>query len=157
MSAFAKIQRTRNNEPQRPPEFIKAARELWAVGLSTSQIGKRLGVSKNVIVGVSHRNPGFPPRPSPLKEVLVTPELVEKIRQLVASEMPQREIAAQCGICCLKLRQIAKDHGVKLLNNKETKNLPQNRAAMSEIAIRTWADPEIRERRLAGLRRRWAT
>lgn len=47
-------------------ETIARARELWAMGLSTSEIGRAMGVNKNVIVGIAHRN-GFPGRPSPIK------------------------------------------------------------------------------------------
>ena len=39
---------------------------LWAEGLSMSQIGDRLGVSKNSISGMAHRM-GLPARPSPIK------------------------------------------------------------------------------------------
>lgn len=49
------------------PEFIGRARALWHEGLSTAKIGRKLGVSKNVIVGVAHRNEGFPARPSPIR------------------------------------------------------------------------------------------
>lgn len=47
-------------------ETIACARELWAMGLSTSEIGRAMGVTKNVIVGLAHRNQ-FAPRPSPIK------------------------------------------------------------------------------------------
>lgn len=64
---IGKIVGLRGNQPSsRSPEFIAEARKCWERGLSTAAIGKELGVTKNVIVGVAHRN-GFPPRPSPLK------------------------------------------------------------------------------------------
>jgi len=46
--------------------FILKARRLWFDGMSASQIGDELGVTKNVIVGIAARN-DFPPRPSPIK------------------------------------------------------------------------------------------
>jgi GcrA cell cycle regulator len=47
-------------------ETIGKLRELWAEGLSTSEIGRRLGVSKNAVVGKAHRLE-LPPRPSPIR------------------------------------------------------------------------------------------
>jgi GcrA cell cycle regulator len=45
---------------------IVRLRELWSEGLSTAEIGRRLGVSKNAIVGKAHRLE-LPPRPSPIR------------------------------------------------------------------------------------------
>lgn len=36
-------------------ETIRLLRDLWSQGLSTAEIGRRLGVSKNAIVGKAHR------------------------------------------------------------------------------------------------------
>jgi GcrA cell cycle regulator len=41
-------------------------RALWAEGHSTAEIGRRLGVSKNAIVGKAHRL-NLPARPSPIR------------------------------------------------------------------------------------------
>ncbi len=46
-------------------EKIARLRELWTRGLSTAAIGRDLGVSKNAVVGKSHRL-GLDPRPSPI-------------------------------------------------------------------------------------------
>jgi GcrA cell cycle regulator len=42
-------------------------RKLWAEGHSTAEIGRRLGVSKNAIVGKAHRL-HLPSRPSPVRK-----------------------------------------------------------------------------------------
>jgi GcrA cell cycle regulator len=47
---------------------IAELRRLWAEGLSTAEIGRRLGVSKNAVVGKAHRL-GLDPRPSPIRRV----------------------------------------------------------------------------------------
>ncbi len=47
-------------------EVIVRLRDLWAEGHSTAEIGRRLGVSKNAIVGKAHRL-DLPARPSPIK------------------------------------------------------------------------------------------
>lgn len=47
-------------------EIIGRLRALWAEGHSTAEIGRRLGVSKNAIVGKAHRL-NLPARPSPIR------------------------------------------------------------------------------------------
>lgn len=47
-------------------ETIRNLRDLWAQGLSTAEIGRRLGVSKNAIVGKAHRL-DLDARPSPIR------------------------------------------------------------------------------------------
>lgn len=47
-------------------ETIVRLRALWDEGLSTAEIGRRLGVSKNAVVGKAHRL-DLPARPSPIR------------------------------------------------------------------------------------------
>ncbi|HEY7581496.1 MAG TPA: GcrA family cell cycle regulator [Acetobacteraceae bacterium] len=47
-------------------ETIFRLRMLWDEGLSTAEIGRRLGVSKNAVVGKAHRL-DLPARPSPIR------------------------------------------------------------------------------------------
>jgi GcrA cell cycle regulator len=47
-------------------ETIARLRALWADGHSTAEIGRRMGVSKNAVVGKAHRL-NLPPRPSPIR------------------------------------------------------------------------------------------
>ena len=47
-------------------EVIGQLRALWADGHSTAEIGRRLGVTKNAIVGKAHRL-DLPARPSPIR------------------------------------------------------------------------------------------
>ena len=49
-------------------EAIARLRKLWAEGLSTSEIGRRLNISKNAVVGKAHRL-SLAPRPSPIRRV----------------------------------------------------------------------------------------
>lgn len=46
-------------------EIILRLRSLWDEGLSTAEIGRRLGISKNAVVGKAHRL-GLAARPSPI-------------------------------------------------------------------------------------------
>jgi GcrA cell cycle regulator len=47
-------------------ETIAKLRDFWAEGLSTAEIGRRMGVSKNAVVGKAHRL-NLPSRPSPIR------------------------------------------------------------------------------------------
>ncbi len=47
-------------------ESIDQLRALWAEGHSTAEIGRRMGISKNAVVGKAHRL-NLPPRPSPIR------------------------------------------------------------------------------------------
>ena len=46
-------------------ERLEELKKLWAQGMSISQIGEALGVSRNAIAGKAHRM-GLPKRPSPI-------------------------------------------------------------------------------------------
>lgn len=48
------------------PDLIERLAMLWKDGLSTAEIGRRLGITKNAVVGKAHRL-ALNPRPSPLK------------------------------------------------------------------------------------------
>ena len=47
-------------------ETIDRLKGLWAEGLSTAEIGRRLSISKNAVVGKAHRLE-LPARPSPIR------------------------------------------------------------------------------------------
>lgn len=53
-------------------EMVEELRKMWKEGLTTGEIGKRLNVSKNSIVGKVHRL-GLSGRPSPIKKKDGTP------------------------------------------------------------------------------------
>ena len=64
-------------------ERIAQLMSLWEEGLTTGEIGKRLGVSKNAVVGKAHRL-GLNGRPSPIKRVAkAEPPKDNRIRSVV--------------------------------------------------------------------------
>lgn len=67
---------------------------LWAEGVKTNEIGRRMGISKNATVGRAHRL-GLLPRPSPIKRDAVATALLEEMR---AKGMIHREIARATGM-----------------------------------------------------------
>ncbi len=50
-------------------ESISRLRSLWQDGLSTAEIGRRMQITKNAVVGKAHRLT-LPPRPSPIRKAL---------------------------------------------------------------------------------------
>lgn len=48
------------------PEQIAELRKLWDAGVGTAEIGRRIGMTKNAVIGKAHRL-GCKPRPSRLK------------------------------------------------------------------------------------------
>ena len=55
-------------------ERVAQLGKLWAEGLSTAEIGRRLGITKNAVVGKAHRL-NLQGRPSPLR-VVTQPRVV---------------------------------------------------------------------------------
>ncbi len=66
-------------------DAIAKLRVLWNEGHSTAAIGRRLGVSKNAVVGKAHRL-SLPPRPSPIRrDAIARPAAA---RRSVGSTLP---------------------------------------------------------------------
>ncbi len=68
-------------------ELLKARiRELWMAGMTCTQIGDRLGVTKNVVVGHSRRM-NLPARPSPISR-----SSVPKMPRRTEGSMPMKAV-----------------------------------------------------------------
>lgn len=86
-------------------EQVESLRQLWAEGLTANEIAKKLGVTKNSIVGKVHRL-CLPARPSPIKikedgEMLEFPEteLAEQVSDeavFEAEDVNQGEVKKAC-------------------------------------------------------------
>jgi GcrA cell cycle regulator len=69
-------------------EIIGQLRALWAEGHSTAEIGRRLGVTKNAIVGKAHRL-DLPARPSPIRrDPDATPVRRATVRRVEGPTLP---------------------------------------------------------------------
>ncbi len=75
-------------------ESIARLRELWAEGHSTAEIGRRMGVSKNAVVGKAHRL-DLAGRPSPIRrEGDAEPPQATVVRRMTGSTLPPLAAAA---------------------------------------------------------------
>lgn len=72
-------------------EAIERLRVLWSEGHSTAEIGRRMGVSKNSVVGKAHRLQ-LPARPSPIRRDPAAPRPVAAGRRPTLP--PLRVVAA---------------------------------------------------------------
>lgn len=71
-------------------EMVEDLKKMWHEGLTTGEIGKRLGVSKNSIVGKVHRL-SLSGRPSPIKKKDDT-ESNKKVSETVEKEAPVKAV-----------------------------------------------------------------
>lgn len=74
-------------------EAIERLKALWAEGLSTAEIGRRMGISKNAVVGKAHRL-NLSARPSPIRrDAVVRPAPVPRLPRPVLAPV-QRLVRA---------------------------------------------------------------
>ncbi|MEA2789250.1 MAG: GcrA cell cycle regulator [Acetobacteraceae bacterium] len=77
-------------------QTIRDLKDLWAQGLSTAEIGRRLGVTKNAIVGKAHRLE-LDARPSPIRREAVKPA-IERPAPLLRMAGPTLPPLASTGV-----------------------------------------------------------
>lgn len=70
---------------------INELKKLWGKGLTTAEIGKKLNVSKNAVVGKAHRL-GLKSRPSPIKNTAARKTAVAKPSKKTV-EAPKKKLA----------------------------------------------------------------
>ncbi len=68
-------------------EIIARLRALWAEGHSTAEIGRRMGISKNAVVGKAHRLQ-LTARPSPIRRGDEAPRRPAPARRPAPPSMP---------------------------------------------------------------------
>ena len=82
-------------------ERLEELKKLWAQGLSISQIGEALGVSRNAIAGKAHRM-GLPKRPSPISKPKAEKRKVEPVveEQDLPLRLELRQLVWSRSRCC---------------------------------------------------------
>lgn len=69
------------------PQRINALIALWEEGIPTSEIGRRLDITKNAVIGKVHRL-GLPKRGSPIKERVKPKKAVAESRLTLSKLRP---------------------------------------------------------------------
>jgi GcrA cell cycle regulator len=69
-------------------DAIATLRQLWSEGLSTAEIGRRMGISKNAVVGKAHRL-NLAARPSPIRRLPGAPSAPRPSRRAARPMMPR--------------------------------------------------------------------
>jgi GcrA cell cycle regulator len=82
-------------------ERLEKLKKLWAQGLSISQIGEALGVSRNAIAGKAHRM-GLPKRLSPISKPKAEKPKVEPVveEQDLPLRLELRQLVWSRSKCC---------------------------------------------------------
>ncbi len=106
------------------PELIKELKKLWKKGLTTGEIGRVIGMSKNAVVGKAHRL-GLESRPSPIKrEEAPKKEKASRVIKKVTKPAPKKEqpVAVETAepVKAVKKTKSGKNKGVKLVDLKPT-------------------------------------
>ena len=106
------------------PELIKELKKLWKKGLTTGEIGRVIGMSKNAVVGKAHRL-GLESRPSPIKrEEAPKKEKASRVIKKVTKPVPKKEqpVAVETAepVKAVKKTKSGKNKGVKLVDLKPT-------------------------------------
>lgn len=59
-----------SRQPGHTVASIKRARMMWIAGQPVRAIAEALGITRNAVIGIAHRNEGFPARPSPIRRIV---------------------------------------------------------------------------------------
>jgi GcrA cell cycle regulator len=121
---------------------------FWRDGLTTAEIGRRLGVSKNSVIGRAHRLQ-LPRRASPINVTLSQPWTEADdalLRRIYGGFLTAAEIAARMGRSLHAIAYRASILGLKA----KRRALPQSRAMVARPAARAHGElPKLSETRAA--------
>lgn len=113
-------------------EMVDQLKAMWIEGTTTGEIGKRLGVSKNSIVGKVHRL-GLSGRPSPIKKKDEEAEIkveIEVISQPLV-EKPHKEKESKISIAKAEKLEKAQNAAATKQAHKEEVALENNNKSLS--------------------------
>jgi GcrA cell cycle regulator len=112
-------------------ETILLLKDLWAKGHSTAEIGRRLHVSKNAIVGKAHRL-DLDARPSPVHDLTpIDASKIEKMRELILAGFSDSTVASHTGIGASRARGFRESLGFPKFDPTATK--PVDRVSLPPL------------------------
>jgi GcrA cell cycle regulator len=116
-------------------EIIVRLRELWSEGHSTAEIGRRLGVSKNAVVGKAHRL-DLAARPSPIRrEGERPPQRSGPPRRLAGPTLPPLSSTALSSTALSSTALSSASLGNPALGNPALGNASLGNAALGNTAL----------------------
>ena len=98
------LMRSTNSEFEWTDNMISELRQLWSEGHSTAEIGRRMGITKNAVVGKAHRldlsarpspiRTGGAPRPPRAPRRHPVPRLAEgrRVKAAIAAKLPTIDV-----------------------------------------------------------------
>lgn len=98
-------------------------RDLWAEGHSTAEIGRRLGVTKNAVVGAAHRM-DLPPRPNPMAESRRRAKELVAARAALGAGQPAEAVARSLGTDVTALTRRVAEHQRALAPRRDVTPAP---------------------------------
>jgi len=99
-------------------ESVEQLRKMWSEGLTANEIAKKLGVTKNAIVGKVHRL-CLKARPSPIKskDNVVETTVVQPETEIVSEEIYEDELIGQSvELPQVSEQKVCKGNNVKLVD-----------------------------------------
>jgi GcrA cell cycle regulator len=142
------------------PASIATLRQLWDEGLSTSEIGRRMGLNKNQVVGKAHRE-GFPKRPAcnayHAKVKPITNQQKQIVRDLWATASYAR-ITQYTGLGEGRIKAVARELGLperdpSLAHSLKANAHRKSRAVVARPAARAHRELPCSVQRAASLSR----
>ena len=123
-------------------QMVEDLRVMWKQGLTTAEIGKKLGVSKNSIVGKVHRL-GLSGRPSPIKKKETTEEAETKntAAPKEKSAKPEKE-SAKTTVSAAK-ENVKEAKPAQVNAEKTTEKKEPEKSAVSKPEAKP--EPEVKE------------
>jgi len=125
-----------------PSDLEAALRRLWGEGHSTAEIGRRLGVSKNAVVGKAHRM-GLPDRPSPIRRRGPNdPAPVKKAPRARAATLPPlQSMSAPPARPAVEVRVQPRDAVPEIVSAPAPARIPEASASVAIAALAEIARP----------------
>jgi hypothetical protein len=109
-------------------EKVSELERLWNEGVTTPEIGRLIGASKNAVIGKAHRL-HLPARQSPIKSV--SREITDRVDFLVKLGLSTTDISKRVGVSSEFAREKAKRVGV----SPPRKSLPALRSLPKEVRV----------------------
>lgn len=119
-------------------EMVESLKKMWDEGISTGEIGKRLGVSKNSIVGKVHRLQ-LTARPSPIKRKTDTDQNTSNTK----NQSSKKENSAKSVSSKKDNSKVAKNETSKIEAKQEIETTNKTKTETKPLPKKTITEKEV--------------